>query len=345
MEDVTIKRTLFSVLVAAMAVNAHAQTPGQVPIFAQSGTGSCNSSTGNDCVDSVITQASNSNIGIGTTTPAAALDVATGDLNIAGNILKSGTLFLHNFGGSNTFVGQNAGNLAVTGDSNTATGTNALSSNDAGFSNTANGVFALLHNTMGHTNTAIGRSALENNVTGMANTATGRSALLSNTSGSNNTATGTSALNNSNGDGNTAVGFAALGANNTGTGNTSIGAGANVSAGNLRNATAIGISAVVNASNKIRLGNAAVTVIEGQVPYTFTSDKHQKENFRPVDGEVVLSKIGGLSLTSWNYIGHDPDQFRHYGPVAQEFLPLSATMGLGRSGARRPSTRAIWRAS
>jgi hypothetical protein len=27
-----------------------------------------------------------------------------------------------------------------------------------------------------------------------------------------------------------------------------------------------------------------------------------------------------LSLTSWNYIGHDPKQFRHYGPVAQEFF-------------------------
>jgi hypothetical protein len=46
---------------------------------------------------------------------------------------------------------------------------------------------------------------------------------------------------------------------------------------------------------------------------TASSDVNQKENFLPVPGEVVLRKIGGLSLTSWNYIGHDPKQFRHYG--------------------------------
>jgi hypothetical protein len=34
----------------------------------------------------------------------------------------------------------------------------------------------------------------------------------------------------------------------------------------------------------------------------------------------VLGKIRGLSLTSWNFIGQDPKQFRHYGPVAQDFF-------------------------
>jgi hypothetical protein len=68
------------------------------------------------------------------------------------------------------------------------------------------------------------------------------------------------------------------------------------------------------------------------VPYTFTSDKNTKENFRPVDGEEVLRKIGGLSLTSWNYIGHDPEQFRHYGPVAQEFFAAFGHDGVGTVG-------------
>jgi hypothetical protein len=54
--------------------------------------------------------------------------------------------------------------------------------------------------------------------------------------------------------------------------------------GNLTNATAIGAQAVVTASNKIRLGNTAVTVIEGQVAFTASSDKTKKENFQPVDG-------------------------------------------------------------
>jgi hypothetical protein len=101
---------------------------------------------------------------------------------------------------------------------------------------------------------------------------------------------------------------------------------------NLSNATAIGSGAVVNASNKIRLGNTGVAVIEGNVPYTFTSDRNQKENFRPVDGEQVLRKIGGLNLTSWNYIGHDPEQFRHYGPVAQEFFAAFGHDGVGTVG-------------
>ncbi len=77
---------------------------------------------------------------------------------------------------------------------------------------------------------------------------------------------------------------------------------------------------MANASNKIRLGDNNVTVIEGQVPYTFTSDRNKKENFQPIEGEEVLTRIRGLSLTSWNYIGQDSKQFRHYGPMAQDFF-------------------------
>ena len=100
-------------------------------------------------------------------------------------------------------------------------------------------------------------------------------------------------------------------------------------AGNLTNATAIGNGALVNASNKIRLGNAQVTVIEGQVAFTFPSDKTQKENFLPVDGEAVLGKIRGFELSSWNFIGHDPKKFRHYGPMAQDFYAAFGHDGLG----------------
>jgi hypothetical protein len=105
-----------------------------------------------------------------------------------------------------------------------------------------------------------------------------------------------------------------------------------VSAGNLTNATAIGVGAVVSASNKVRLGNTAVTVIEGQVAFTFPSDKNQKENFQPVDGEEVLGKIRGLELSSWNFIGHDPKEFRHYGPMAQDFFAAFGHDGVGQIG-------------
>ena len=105
-----------------------------------------------------------------------------------------------------------------------------------------------------------------------------------------------------------------------------------MSAGNLNNATAIGNGATVNASNKIRLGNTSVTVVEGQVPYTFTSDKTKKENFKPVDGEEVLGKIRGFELSSWNFIGHDPKEFRHYGPMAQDFFAAFGHDGVGQIG-------------
>jgi hypothetical protein len=80
------------------------------------------------------------------------------------------------------------------------------------------------------------------------------------------------------------------------------------------------------------LGNTAVTVIEGQVDFTASSDVRQKENFEPVDGEVVLGKIRELSLTSWNFIGHDPKQFRHYGPMAQDFFAAFGRDAIGTIG-------------
>ena len=107
--------------------------------------------------------------------------------------------------------------------------------------------------------------------------------------------------------------------NITGNYNTALGIGANVGAGNLTNATAIGAGAVVDASNKVRIGNSSVTVIEGQVAYTFSSDRNRKENFQPVDGEEVLRKIRQFNFTSWNYIGQDAKTLRHYGPMAQDF--------------------------
>ena len=48
------------------------------------------------------------------------------------------------------------------------------------------------------------------------------------------------------------------------------------------------------------MGNSGVTVIEGQVPFTFPSDETKKENFQRVDGDVVLEKRRGVTVKSWN---------------------------------------------
>jgi hypothetical protein len=233
-----------------------------------------------------------------------------------GNIFKGGALFIHNFGTDNAFVGTNAGNLTMTGTDNVGNGDFTLFSNTDGSYNTANGVNALRNNKSGTSNTASGDGSLSNNTTGYDNTATGSNALFSNIDGYDNTASGEYALYS----------------NTSGTHNTALGWLADVSTGNLNNATAIGYAATVNASNKIRLGDAFVAVIEGQVAYTFTSDRNQKENFQPVDGDDVLRKIGGMSLTSWNYRNNDPQLFRHYGPVAQEFFAAFGHDGVGQCG-------------
>ena len=186
--------------------------------------------------------------------------------------------------------------------------------------NTAIGASALVSNTTGFGNTASGTNALANNTTGFGNTASGGGALFSNTTGNGNTASGGAALfSNTTGFSNTAIGNIALFSNTTGGGNTAVGFAADVSTDGLTNATAIGANARVDASNKIRLGDTNVTVIEAQVGITAVSDATKKENFRPVNGEDVLRKIGDFNLTSWNFIGNDPQEFRHYGPMAQDF--------------------------
>ena len=159
---------------------------------------------------------------------------------------------------------------------------------------------------------------------------------MNNTTGSSNTASGVNALsgNNAGGRQHRYRGRSRSISNTTGNYNTAIGAfaGAAVLAENLNNTTAIGANAVVNASNKIRLGDTAVTVIEGQVAFTASSDKTKKENFQPVDGEAVLGKIRGFELSSWNFIGHDPKEFRHYGPMAQDFFSAFGHDGVGQIG-------------
>ena len=65
--------------------------------------------------------------------------------------------------------------------------------------------------------------------------------------------------------------------NTTASNNIAIGFEANVSAGNLTSATAIGADVVVDATNKTRLGNTFVTVIEGQVALSFLQTRPRRK--------------------------------------------------------------------
>ncbi len=62
------------------------------------------------------------------------------------------------------------------------------------------------------------------------------------------------------------------------------------------------------------------------------SDSSRKEGFIPADGEAVLGRFRDLRLGSWNYREQNPFQFRHYGPMAQEWFAAFGHDGIGTIG-------------
>ena len=199
-----------------------------------------------------MTISSSGNVGIGTSTPSARLEVSGSDaiINSVNIGLGGGNI------SSNTRVGVNALRYNTTGTTNVAIGNNALLCNQCGRANTAIGFEALCLNTTNN-NTAIGYRALRNNTTGNNNTAIGLNALSNNTTGYNNTAIGLSALrNNTTGIYNTAIGFYSLSNNTTGRDNTAIGNSALRYNTTGVNNTAIGLSALRN--NTTGIYNTAI---------------------------------------------------------------------------------------
>ncbi|KAA5532114.1 T9SS type A sorting domain-containing protein [Taibaiella lutea] len=171
--------------------------------------------------------------------------------------------FSNNLNAQNTSY--NANTIPVSGSSNCAFGLYSLLSNTTGICNTAGGFYSLNGNVGGNYNSAFGYQALYGNKVGN-NTSMGfRSSYLT-TTGANNTAMGYGALYN----------------NHTGSNNTAIGYLADVGFDTLFNATAIGNGTIVNASNKIRIGDANITLIEGAVPFT-PSDGRFKTNVKEED--------------------------------------------------------------
>ena len=46
----------------------------------------------------------------------------------------------------------------------------------------------------------------------------------------------------------------------------------------------------------------------------------------------MLRKLRPLEIPSWNLIGQDPEQFRHYGPMAQDFFAAFGKDAVGTIG-------------
>lgn len=256
------------------------QTDGQtfIGLFAGlNNTGTSNSGFGNNALRANTTGIDNTAMGTN-----ALFSNTTGSFNSAFGYY---TLNSNTTGVANSSFGFNSLRTNTTGGNNCGFGEGTLYNNATGDNNTASGYRALWTNTTGYENTASGSLALTANTTGSENVAFGSYALynnlpISNTTGNRNTAVGHSALKmNTSGSTNTALGYNAGLSGTTCTNNTYLGANTAITNGT-SNSTAIGNNASVNASNKIRLGDANVTVIEGQVAYSYPSDARFKFNVK-----------------------------------------------------------------
>ncbi len=282
--------------------------------------------------DSIMYQASGNSIGVGTTTPAATLDVngnaiTRGNQTVNGNLtatgVVSGTTYqigsnLFAFGDQhkqNSYVGFSGNYGSNPGQSNTADGVYALESITTGGYNTAIGNAALGSLTTGSNNAASGQGALLSNTTGDYNTASGATALGSNTTGSNNTAIGQGALyynttsRANTGIGNTA-GWTADSSNLTGNNNTALGTGTMFGTGTLTNATALGANAEVDASNAMVLGS--INGVNGQTANTQVGigttapqtalDIYRQDIHTYIGGACNTAGFGGIAFGSLGFL-------------------------------------------
>jgi trimeric autotransporter adhesin len=290
-----------------------------------------------------------------------------------------------NQGHSNTAIGMDAMLENTNGARNTAVGMLSLLSNTTGLENVAVGYDALRSNTEGGGNVAVGAAALHNNTSGTSNTVVGASALYANTQGTDNTVVGSNAYTTGRGSYNTimgshtmrfgntgsynvcigegsmyynqagsynvAVGSGAYGNASDGTYNTVIGTQATVEYGATTNATAIGYGAHSDASNKVRIGNSAVTVIEGQVPFTTPSDGRFKFNIeedvkgidfimqlRPVTYQFDVKRFDGKTAenASMQSAYNEAEKIRRTGFIAQEVEKAAIATGYNFSGVIKP---------
>jgi hypothetical protein len=221
---------LLASLVAAQQTNNNASanterssspTPPPGPVLGGMGTANYIAlwATPNFLIDSVMYQNSSGDVGVGTTSPVATLDV-NGSINASASYQIGGStvMSLGDQSGFNLFLGVGAGANNITGQGvyNVFTGYGAGTNNNTGINNTFSGYLAGGRNTTGDDNTFVGTQAGLYNTTGQFNTITGAGAGTY-IGGSKNTFTGANAgEQNNTGSQNTFIGFVAGSNNRTG---------------------------------------------------------------------------------------------------------------------------------
>ena len=134
--------------------------------------------------------------------------------------------------------------------------------------------------------------------------------------------------NTSTRDNNVALGYQTGDTITNGSNNTLIGYDADVASNAITNATAIGANAVVDASNKIRLGDNSITVIEGKVGFTISSDRRLKANIENTKyGLETILKLAPVDYTLKS------NGLAQIGFIAQDVQPLVPEAVNGTEGA------------
>ena len=96
---------------------------------------------------------------------------------------------------------------------------------------------------------------------------------------------------------------------------------------------ALGADAKVNTSNKVRIGNTNISVIEGQVAWSNPSDRRLKESI-VYTSRLGLDFINGLKTVSYNYIA-DKNNTRYDGFIAQDIEKLMTDLNIPFSGLKK----------
>lgn len=268
--------------------------------------------------DTLVAITNSGNMGIGTTSPGAKLDVA-------GHIWQTGTgnsIFLGEQAGlnddlsdnSNVFIGHGAGKSNTTGEANVAVSRSALFANTTGNTNMALGYRSLYSNTTGSYNHAIGYEALASNTTAESNIAIGFKSMHANTTGFSNIAIGSGALfSNTTRDFSVAIGDSALYNNGMGatefyhaTHNTAIGSKTLFSNTTGCDNTAIGYQSLysnITGYNNTAIGSGALSDNMGGYHNTANGAGSLSNNttgcFNTASGLFSLSdNMGGYSNTA-----------------------------------------------
>jgi hypothetical protein len=255
----------------------------------------------------VIIKGTSGNVGIGTTSPAAKLDVS-GDISTTSVYKIGNNTVLSVAGTENTFTGIGAGQNNTNGRYNTFTGGYAGQNNE-GSHNTFIGDMAGAY-ADGSANVFIGWGAGSYAMAGP------------DSSGSGNVFIGLMAGYANNGSGNVFIGNLAgyntelglTGSNKLYIATNLSGAGALIYGDFSANTLGFGTTSIP-AGRAINTATGAYLTTGGA--WTNNSSRDVKENITPVDGRNVLEKLVKVPVSIWNYKVEDKAN-HHMGPMAQD---------------------------